>query len=72
MRPRLRIFRGDDSVSTLPEPEISVPLSCLMGVLQDAVQWDRTWLQDFADDQVKVSTDLYDILTAYNDLRPSA
>lgn len=72
MRPRLRIFRGDESVSMLPEPEVSVSLSHLLDVLQEAVQWDRTWLQDFADDQVKVSTDLYDVLTAYHDLRPSA
>ena len=71
MRPRLRIFRGDDT-ATMPAPEVSVQLADLLRVLEDAGQWDRTWLQDFADDKVKVSADLFEIITAYSNLRPSA
>ena len=72
MRPRRRIFRGDDTV-TMPAPEAKVQLADLLRVLEDAGQWDRTWLQDFADDEVRVSTDLYEIITAYSsNMRPSA
>jgi hypothetical protein len=71
MRPNLRIFRGDDTV-TMPAPEVTVRLNDLMRILEDAGQWDRTWLQDFSDDEVKVSGDLYEIITAYSNMRPSA
>lgn len=71
MRPRLRIFRGDDTV-TMPAPEVSMQLGDLLRVLEDAGQWDRTWLRDFADDDIKVSSDLYEILMTYSNLRPSA
>lgn len=72
MRPKLRIFRGDDAVVTAPEPEVTVPLGDILRVLEDAVRWDRAWLQDFADDEVRISADLHEIITAYSDMRPSA
>lgn len=72
MRPKLRIFRGDDPVPTMPAPQVTIQLSQLISVLRDSVQFDRAWLDDFADDEVKVSADLYEIITAYSDMRPSA
>ncbi len=72
MRPRLRIFRGDDAVCTAPEPTVTVSLEEMLRVLQHADQWNRSWLQDFARDEVKVSRDLFEVITAYRDLRPSA
>jgi hypothetical protein len=54
------------------EPPISVRLSDITRVLEDAVRGGRTWVRDFADDEVQISADLYDVLAAYWHLRPSA
>ena len=72
MRPRLRLFTGDDDVCTVAEPQCSVRLGEITKILADAVNWDRTWLSDFEDDEVQVSSDLYEVLSAYMHLRPSA
>ena len=72
MRPRLRLFVGDEDAPAYAEPEISVPLGDITRVLADAFYSNRAWLRDFADDEVKVSADLYEILSAYLHLRPSA
>ena len=71
MRPRLRLFTGDDSIA-VDQPQVSMRLGEVIRLLDDAVNWDRTWLTDFADDEIKVSADLYEILSAYSHLRPSA
>lgn len=73
MRHRLRLFTGDD-VDILPmrQQTMSVRLSDVTRALTDAARRDRTWLQDFADDEVRVSADLYDIITAYVEMRPGA
>ena len=74
MRPRLRLFLGDEeSDSTmLQEPEVSVKLGEFTRILADAMIWDRTWVSDFADDDVRISADLFEILSAYSQMRPSA
>lgn len=52
---------------------ITVPLMEVLPLLADAVRSDRTWLRDFADDEVKISMDLYEVLLAYQHYRrPSA
>jgi len=73
MRPRLRLFTGedlDDSPST--EAQVSVRFGEIRRALADAVRWDRTWLRDFEDDQVSVSNDLYEVIASFTRLRPSA
>lgn len=74
MRPRLRLFTGEDegNIATAPEPQVSVRLGDITQVLADAYRRERTWLMDFEDDEVRVSPDLYDVLSAYWRLRPSA
>ncbi|MFO0977416.1 MAG: hypothetical protein U0996_13530 [Planctomycetaceae bacterium] len=74
MRPRLRLFVGSDQPETMafPEPEVSIKLGELTRILADAIIWDRTWVTDFADDDVKISADLYEILSMYSQMRPSA
>ncbi len=74
MRPRLRLFVGADEPETLtfPEPEVSIKLGELTRILADAMIWDRTWVSDFADDDVRISADLYEVLTTYAQMRPSA
>lgn len=52
---------------------VSVPLSEVLPALADAVQSRRTWLSDFADEEISISTDLYEVLLAYQYYRrPSA
>ncbi|MGA2254297.1 MAG: hypothetical protein ABSG53_06510 [Thermoguttaceae bacterium] len=52
---------------------INVPLTEVLPLLADAVRSDRTWLRDFADDEVTISMDLYEVLLAYQHYRrPSA
>jgi hypothetical protein len=72
MRPRLRLFIGEDEGSTVAEPPVSVPLRDICQVLADAVHSDRAWLTDFEDDEIQISPDLYEVLSAYWHLRPSA
>jgi len=72
MRPRLRLFTGEDTLETVETEHVSVPLEEIANLLVDAAQSDRTWLMDFRDDEVKLSADLYEVLSAYSHLRPSA
>jgi hypothetical protein len=70
MRPRLKLFFGDDQPATVPE--VSMNLGEFTRILREAIEWDSTWLQDFSNDTVQVSADLYEILSMYSHLRPSA
>ena len=74
MRPRLRLFVGAEApeVSVFPEPEVSMKLGELTRILADAIIWDRTWIADFADDDIRISADLFDVLSSYSQMRPSA
>lgn len=71
MRPRLRLYTGEEK-TTIAEPQVAVRLSEITEILADAVHWNRTFLADFADEEIQVSADLYEVLTAYWHLRPSA
>jgi hypothetical protein len=72
MRHRLRLFTGDDTATELAEEPVTVRLSEISRALLDAARWNRAWLLDFADEEVQVSADLYEILSAYSRLRPGA
>jgi len=52
---------------------VTVPLGEVLPLLVDAVESDRTWLRDFARDEITVSMDLYEVILAYQHYRrPSA
>ena len=80
--PHLRIYYGPDksvaaSSSVESEPDgsrVTIPLSDVFPLLADAVRAERTWLRDFSDDEVTISSDLYEVLLAYQHYcrRPSA
>ena len=72
MRPRLRLFTGEDEGTALAEPQVTVRLGDITRILSDAVRSDRTWLSDFEDDEIQVSPDLFEVLSAYWHLRPSS
>ncbi len=77
-RARLRVYYGPESRSATGavaerENQVTVPLGEILPLLADAVQSKRTWLQDFNNDEVTISTDLYEIILAYQHCRrPSA
>ena len=68
---RLKIFDPDNLVADRPKMK-RVRLKQIVRVLFDAAKADRTWLSDFAEDEIKISADLYETLTLYRRLRPSA
>ena len=74
----LRLYDGpsDDSATALATGEsqtVTVPLMEVLPLLADAVESQRTWLGDFQDDEVTLSSDLYEVILAYRHFRrPSA
>ncbi|MCH8828603.1 MAG: hypothetical protein IID45_03395 [Planctomycetes bacterium] len=72
MRPRLRLFTGDEQGPAVATPQVSVRFEEVLVALTDALRSDRTWLTDFEDDEIQVSADLYEVISACNHLRPSA
>lgn len=71
-QPRLRLFDPDTQATTMAPKQKKVRLAEILTVLAEATRNDRTWLSDFADDEVRISSDLYEVLTTYRRLRPSA
>lgn len=78
---KLRVYTGPEVESTArsffeeaPRAEtVRVTLGDVLPLLADAVASDRTWLSDFADDDITISSDLFDVLQAYRHFRrPSA
>jgi hypothetical protein len=77
---RLRVYYGpeEESLQTLPttipmREEITLPLGEVLPLVLDAVRNRRMWVEDFADDQITISSDLYEVLLAYQHFRrPSA
>jgi hypothetical protein len=72
MRPRLRLFTGEDEGSGVADSLVSVRFGEITRALADAVRWNRTWLRDFEDDEISVSSDLYEVISQFSHLRPSA
>ena len=48
---------------------VNVPLEEILPLLADALRSQRTWLRDFADDEITISMDLYEVLLAYRHYR---
>jgi len=72
MRHRLRLFTGDEVVAPMVEQPVNVRLADISRALLDAARRNRAWLEDFADEEIQVSPDLYEILSAYVRMRPGA
>lgn len=74
----LRVYRGPERVTQEETPagtveQITLPASEIIPLLAEAYASRRTWLRDFADDEITVSSDLYEVLVAYQFFRrPSA
>jgi len=73
MRHHLKLYLGEDQPSTsVVEPEVTMTLGEVAEILVDAVRTRRAWLRDFEDDRIQVSADLYEVLSAYWNMRRGA
>ncbi len=70
---RLRVFPHPEEEQDHGEnPVIPIRLSDLYPLLAQAYRDNYTWLRDFEDDQLLVSNDLYEVVRAFSNCRPSA
>ncbi len=73
--PRLRVFphTSESFYQDRPEPGIRVSLRDLLPLIALAKRQRYLWLDDFLDDEVRITSDLYDVLRAFDKChRPSA
>jgi len=79
-RSQLRVYYGPQSDACAAvtqakdnKDQVTVSLGEILPLLADAVRNERTWLRDFETDEVTISTDLYEVILAYQHYRrPSA
>ena len=74
MAAQLRVYpisREPASAASLAEPSVRVSLGELLPLVALAHRKNYVWLQDFLDDEVAVSTDLYEVLRAFHSQRPA-
>jgi hypothetical protein len=72
MRPRLRLFTGDENLDLVAPASVSLTFGELTRILDHASRSQRAWLRDFDDDEVHIPEDLYDVLMEYWRMRPGA
>jgi hypothetical protein len=74
MAVQLRVYPTpqESQFSESPEPNVGVRLGDLLPLIALAQRQNYLWLQDFLDDEVRVNSDLYEVLRAFRSYRPSA
>lgn len=71
---RLRLFPYSDDVPspTAQVATVTIRLAEFYPLLARAARANLGWLDDFADDEIRVTPDFYDVIRAYAQLRPTA
>lgn len=73
---RLRVYAGPevepDSECEATTPAVPIRLVELYPLLAQAFRDNFVWLRDFEDDELLVSSDLFEVVRAFSDYRPSA
>ncbi len=70
---RLRVFPHPEEDHLGEEgPAIPIKLSDLYFLLAQAYRDNYVWLRDFEDDELLVGSDLYEVVRAFGNCRPSA
>ena len=74
MAAHLRVFpsTAETAYADQPEPTVRVSLGDLLPLVALAQRHNYLWLQDFLDDEVRITEDLYEVLRAFRCHRPSA
>ncbi|MFQ3593462.1 MAG: hypothetical protein SNJ82_09800 [Gemmataceae bacterium] len=69
----LRVYSPTESVPNEPSyADVPVRLADLLPLVALAHRKNYLWLQDFLEDEVRISADLYEVLQAFQETRPSA
>lgn len=77
---RLRIYLGPNQEApagewagiTEKQEKVTVSLSEVFPALAHAVATRKSWVDDFADDEITMSADLYEVILAYQHFRRGA
>jgi len=72
MPAHLRVFPSTQSTDETQEANVRVSLGDLLPLVAAAHRLNYLWLQDFLDDEVAITSDLYEVLRAFRAHRPSA
>jgi hypothetical protein len=74
MAAHLRVYPlpKDDLDAPGQEPTVRVSLGDLLPLVALAHRHNYLWLQDFLEDEVAITSDLYEVLRAFRCNRPSA
>jgi hypothetical protein len=74
MAVHLRVYPEslDPSYADNPQPTVRVSLADLLPLVTLAKRHNYLWLKDFLEDEVRITPDLYEVLRAFRDARPSA
>lgn len=76
MATQLKLYSPDAEIDTYapwtPDEKVQIRLADLLPLVAMAQRRHYTWLHDFMDDEVAISTDLNDVLQAFRSVRPSA
>ena len=73
----LRVYYGPEEIAqrgpsseTIPlHGAVTLPLGEVLPLLLDAAESRRQWVGDFEDDNITISSDLYEVLLAYQHFR---
>jgi hypothetical protein len=67
MPAHLRLYSAahDSTLESAQDPSVRVRLADLLPLLAIAKKNNYLWLQDFLDDEVTVTSDLYDVLRSF-------
>lgn len=74
MAVNLRVYRSphEGPEAGVQAPTVRVRLEDLLPLIALAQRRNYAWLQDFLDDEVRITADLYEVLQAFRCSRPSA
>jgi hypothetical protein len=73
MAAQLRVFRDspDDPQDAIQAPSVGIRLGDLLPLIAAAQRGNYLWVQDFLDDEVRITADFYDVLCAFRSYRPA-
>ena len=65
----LPVIGGLESDPSSLESRARVPMSDLLDAFKACLAYDLAWIEDFSDDEVEISQDLFGVLQAFAELR---
>jgi hypothetical protein len=74
MAAQLRLYptSRESARAESPPPRVTVRLGDLLPLIAVAQRNNYLWLQDFLEDEVSITDDLYEVIRAFQCYRPSA